>query len=404
MFKLAWRNVWRNRRRSVITLASMGCGLAAILFAQSLIKTVQYSLIEKATGVITGHLRVEDAASEDFKFPDKTIVKTAEVDRILSSRPEISAFERRIMITGLVSSKKDSVGALVCGVDPAKDAQATTMHGYLTQGSFLTGKPAEIVMGDTLAHNLGVGLGAKVVVMAQASDGSMGAENLKIAGLFHTGSESFDASIVYISLPALQEMLVMEGRVNDFIVRLKDPSQLEESRAAIARALAGLHVGVHTWRETDHELVGMQRYQNAILTTMLIIVFAIVAMGILNTLLMSMFERVREFGVLMALGARPAWVLRLIILESLILGALGIAVGVTLGSALIIHYGHVGLHLPLKEAFEYFIPFDPLLFMRFNWSTHRIAIFAVLATCVLSAAFPAYKASKLKAAEAMRHI
>ncbi|MFC1679954.1 ABC transporter permease, partial [Elusimicrobiota bacterium] len=169
-------------------------------------------------------------------------------------------------------------------------------------------------------------------------------------------------------------------------------------------ALADRPVNVVTWEDVDFELVGIRDYQNALLSIVLLVVFAIVALGILNTLLMSMFERVREFGVLMAIGARPAVIRRLVVLESCILGSLGALFGLAVGCALIIYYRKTGLDLPVGDAIAYFMPFDSVLYMRFNWPSHAVALAAVLITSVLSGLPPAARASRMRPAESLRHI
>lgn len=373
------------------------------MFGQSLIKTIQYSLIEKATGIITGHVQVQHEGVKQLKFPEKAFGELAAVERVLAAEPGVAAFQARIVITGLLSSKVDSGGALIVGIEPHRDSRVTTMHKYLAKGTFFSGKGKEIVMGDSLADSLGLRVGDSVVVMAQAADQSMGADNYRLAGLYHTGSETFDKQIAYVPFRSLQETLAMEGQANNFALRLRDPERLEEVRSRLAAALQGKGLKVVTWREVDEELVGVQTYQNAILKIILAIVFLIVALGILNTIFMSLFERVREFGVLKAIGARPGFLLRLVLVESLLLGTMGGAVGLVAGASLIRYFGAEGLPLPLGEALSYFLPFEPVLFLRFDWPTHRSALGAVVVTSLLAALPPALRAARLKPVECLRH-
>ena len=403
MLLLAWRNLWRNARRSVLTLASIACGVAAIMFGQSMIKTIQFQLIEKATGIITGHLRVQQKDVKELKFPEKNFGDIPRLEKVLAADPDVEAYEHRILLTGLVSGKNDSNGVLLVGVEPKRDSKVTTMSTYLAQGTWLRGDGKEIVMGDTLAEAVGAKLGEKIVVLAQASDGSMGADNYTIIGLFHAGSPTFDKAIAFVPLAAFQETLAMEGRANDTVLKLRDPERLEEARARLSAALAGEPLKVLTWREVDEEITGVQAYQNAILKIVLGIVFLIVALGILNTVFMSLFERVREFGILKAMGARPSFVLRLVLVESCLLGGLGGGAGVLIGSALIAYYRQEGLPLPIGEAMSQFLPFDTVLHLRFDWPTHQTAMAAVVITSLLAALPPALRAARLKPVDCLRH-
>lgn len=403
MLRLAWRNVWRNLRRSLITVASMAFGLAALMFGQSMIKSVQLQLVEKATGSITGHIQIQHRSIKDYKFPDRHMDDPAPVEKALAARQDVHAWGKRIIETGLVSTPAGSVGVMVMGVEPQKEKDITTIAGYLTQGTFL-GPGKTILMGEKLAQRLEARLGEKVVVMAQASDGSMGAEVFRIAGLIRTGSVSFDSQIVWVPLKPFQDLLVVGSKVNKIVVRLKDVERAERVRQELAEALGSAPVQVLTWKQVDHEILGVQKFQDAILNIVLVIVFAIVSLGVLNTLLMSFFERVREFGVIMAIGARPAWVTQLVLAEALILGTVGTALGLAFGSLLIAWYGARGLHLPIGEALSYFLPFPSVIYLQFIWPSHLFAAFAVHVTTGIAAVAPALRAGRLKPAQALRHV
>ena len=403
MLSLAWRNVWRNFRRSLITTASMGCGLAAIMFGQSMILTEQHQLVEKATGSITGHIQIQAKHIKEFKFPDKYVDDDKKIEEALKSQPEVLAYGKRIHITGLISSPTGSVGVFISGVEPLREPKVTTMASYLVKGQYLPG-PKTIMIGDKLAQRLDIRLGEKVVVMAQADDGSMGAEAYRVAGLFHTGSTSFDGQIIYVPLAAVQELLATGTHVNNFVVKLRDIDEVDRVQQELAEKLHNLPVQVLSWKNVDHEILAIQKFQNALLFIVLVIVFAIVALGILNTLLMSMFERVREFGVLMAIGAKPRWVLKLVLLESITLGLVGTAMGLVAGGAMIAYFSHVGLPLPIGDALSYFIPFPSVLFLRWAWGQHLFAAGVILFTSVVAAIPPALRACRLRPAEALRHV
>lgn len=404
MLRLAWRNLWRNRRRSLINIASMGFGLAAIMFGQSLLVSLQRQLIEKATGSITGHLRIQRRDVDEPKFPGKYMKELGTAARLLDADPRVEVWGRRIHLTGLVSSPTASLGALICAVEPEKERRLTDMATYLKEGTYLEGHPKGVVMGRRIAGRLDVRLGEKVVIMAQASDGSMGADAFRVVGLHETGSESFDGQIIWIPYQAMQELLVRPGQANQLAVKLKDIEAVPAVTADLNARLSEPKTHAISWREIDREIIGVQEFQNGILTVVLVVVFTVVALGILNTQLMSLFERVREFGVLMAIGARPDWVLKLILAESALLGVCGTLFGLSVGAALIAHYGRAGLHLPVGEAFSYFLPFPSVIYLRPSYGAHAFACAAVFLVTLLASLPPALRAKRLKPAEALRHV
>jgi ABC-type lipoprotein release transport system permease subunit len=404
LLRLAWRNVWRNRRRSLINVAAMGFGLAAIMFGQSMMRSLQGQLIEKATGSITGHVRVQRSDVDESKFPDKFMADPEKAGRLLDEDPRVAVWGRRIHMTGLVSAPSASLGALICAVEPGKEKTLTDMSSYIKEGTYLDPNGKGIVMGRKIAGRLDVRLGEKVVIMAQAADGSMGAEAFRVVGLHQTGSESFDGQIVWVPLKAMQEMLGRHGQANQLAARVKDIDLAEAVAADIDARLPPGNVRAISWKKIDREIIGVQAFQNGILTVVLVIVFMIVALGILNTQLMSLFERVREFGVLMAIGARPRWIVRLILAESLVLGLVGTTLGLAVGAALIAYFGHYGLNLPVGEAFSYFLPFPSVIYLVPAWGMHAFACVSVFVITLLASLPPALRAGRLKPAEALRHV
>jgi len=402
--KLAWRNIWRNKRRTLITLGSIGFGLAALLFQQSLIKSLQDQLVEKSTRTYTAHLQVQSAKTTDNKVPDYRIEDPESVYEAVGRTPGIAAWSPKIIFTGLVSSPLTSKGSLVVGVDPAKEPTLTIIQSYLVEGRYLSASnDREVMMGIKLAKELDLKLGEKLVIMVQASDGSLSAEAFRLAGVYKTDSPVYDGQIVYIPLSASQRLLVCADEVSIVGVKAGRIEDIDAIRERLQAALKGRPVSVLTWREAASEIVSIQKFQNAVLLVVLLIIFAIVALGIFNTLLMSLFERIREFGLMMALGAKPSHVASLILVESAILGMLGIVTGLTLGSAVIFYFGQKGIPLPISDAMGYWMPFDKVIFLKFTWFEHILSCLAALLTSVLAAIFPAVHAARLKPADALRH-
>jgi ABC-type lipoprotein release transport system permease subunit len=232
----------------------------------------------------------------------------------------------------------------------------------------------------------------------------MGADTFRVVGIHETGSESFDGQIVWVPLSAMQELLGRPGQVNQIAAKLKDIETADTVSSDLNLTLGSGTTRSVSWKKIDKEILGIQSFQDGLLTIVLIVVFAIVALGILNTQLMSLYERVREFGVLMAIGARPTWVIKLLMVESALLGLVGVALGITVGTILIAHYGRVGLHLPVGDAFKYFLPFPSVIFLIPAWRQHVIACTTVFLITLLATVPPALRAGRLKPAEALRHV
>lgn len=404
LLKLAWRNVWRNKRRTLITLASISFGLAALLFQQSLIKSLQDQIVEKATRTYTGHLQVQSVETTDYKVPDARIPAPEAIYEAIQQVPEVECWAPKLIFTGLVSSAFTSKGLLVVGIEPELEKKLTIISTYIIEGEYLDReKEREVMMGVKLAKEMDLRLGEKLVVMVQAEDGSLSAESFRIRAIFKTDSPVYDGQIIYIPIQSAQRLLVCGQGVSVVAMRAKKSEEIELVQQKLGSLLKNEPVKVLTWKESAHEIVSIQKFQDAILLIVLIVIFSIVALGIFNTLLMSLFERIREFGLMMALGSKPSHVAMLIIVESVFLGFLGMVFGNITGCALIFYFGKHGIPLPIGDAMGYWMPFDRMIFLKFAWKELIVSSIAAIVTSMIAAIFPAVRASRLKPAQALRH-
>jgi ABC-type lipoprotein release transport system permease subunit len=374
------------------------------MLGQSLMKTIQRQMIEKSTGVMLGHLQVQARDVKDHKVPEATLERPAALEAELREDPRVKAATGRFGFTGLVYSAAGSRGILVMGVEPKTEEQISILPTYMTAGRYFAGDPRDLVLGDKLARELDVRVGEKLVVMAQGPDASMASELFRVAGIYHSGSESYDAQVVYIPLPSAQKLRGAPGRLTALVLRLHDIERTPEFKAAWAERAAAAGAELLSFRQIGLEVEGIIRFEDAVLAVVLVIIFAIVGLGTLNTISMSMFERVREFGVLRALGARPAVIRRMVAVEACILGVLGAGSGLLLGWGLIAYGGAAGLPLPVGKALSYWLPFESVIFLRTTWTLHLWSAAGLVVVSLLSAAGPAVRASRLVVAEALRSL
>lgn len=400
---LAWRNLWRNKRRSLLTISSVAFGLAAVMFGQSLLTSFQRQMVDKSTGVMVGHLQIQARDAKDKKIPVPLLSGGEAHKALLLSDPRVEAAGLRLVFTGLAYSASASRGVLVVGVEPELEPKLSIMPGYLRSGRYLE-KPRDIVLGDKLADFLDLRLGEKTVVMAQGPDGAMNSELFRVSGITHSGSDAFDAQIVYVPLPSAQVLRGRPGMVSYAVARLRDSQAAFGAAKDLSARFSDPIAAIRTYEEVGSEVVGIKKFQDGLWAVLMTVIFSIVGLGILNTVSMSLFERIREFGVLRALGARPAFVMRLLAVESVLMGSLGTAGGLLVGWGLISFFRAKGLALPVGDALSYFMPFDDMIYMRPEWASHLKAAMLAFAVSVAAAAAPGLRASRLVVNQALRHI
>jgi len=319
LWVLASRNVLRNARRSLLAAGAVAVGLTAVMFGQSLLRSFQRQMVDKATGVMLGHAQVQAKGAKDRKVPETLLSRPERFADLMRRDPRVKAAGTRLLYTGLVYSATASRGVLVAGVEPEAEKELSIIPGYLTEGRYFGGGERDAVLGAKLARELDARLGERIVVMAQRPGGEMQSELFRVAGLYHTASVTYDGQIVYVPLAMAQRIRGQEGRASHVAARLRDGDALEAFVSDLGAVLGDPGAVVLTYKDVGSEVVGIKKFQDAILVVIMLVIYAIVGLGILNSVSMSLFERIREFGVIRAVGARPSALVRLILAEAALL-------------------------------------------------------------------------------------
>jgi ABC-type lipoprotein release transport system permease subunit len=334
VFKIAWRNIWRNLRRTLITVSAIGFGLSVLLFHQSFVTGFQGVFIENSVRLHTGHIQIHREGYQRQKKVELVIEEqeALEAEAILEGIDGVEAYSMRVNFRGLISSAENSSGVQIFGIEPEREGEVTLISRKMRVGEYLSPDDDDsIILGRTLADDLAVGLGDKVVIMTQALDGSLGAELFRVRGLFESGSPQFDEAVVYVTKGAAQGILEMGAGVNEVAVLVEDGDVVEGISEKLKGATAGSGLEVLSWLEISPQIAQTLELQGSGLLIVLAIIFAIVALGVINTMLMSVMERIREFGVMLSLGTRPRHIVTIIITEAFCLGVLGLLFGVFRG-------------------------------------------------------------------------
>lgn len=403
--RVALRNLVRNPRRALLTFAALGAGFAAYLFLGALIQGFFLQMRDNATDLLAGHAQIEVKGFRDDFDAKLTLTNADEILRRVRASPAVVAATPRLQAMTMASSPTQTEPLLLYGVDPATERQVTRLHEALREGQYLSAvNTREILIGRSLATRLGVRPGEKIVVMAPAADGTLGSAALRVAGIYETGNEVLDRNTALTNLAAARELLGVR-EVSTIVLRLKDTELGSATSAQLAAALTAPDQQVVSWRVLLPQVVQMLDLSSVDLYVVLLVVFVVVALGVANTLLMSVMERTREFGLQLALGTRPAQIVRTVLYESLVLGIVGLAGGFLLGAAIVAYYRAVGFDLSAYAAIVKSIPgmtgvVYPVILLGDVW----IPMLALLITSFAAALYPAWRAARLDAIAALRHV
>jgi len=401
--RLAFRNLARNTRRTLITTSAIAMGMALLHFTICLQHGSYTELLDGGIKAMAGHVVVQaDGYQESREFDLMVDESTAVVEAMTAASPGAVVI-RRSFLGGLLNSADGSSAVAIVAVEPELDRQVNPLHEKIILGESLDGD-RDILIGEKLAQTLQVELGDRLVLMAQAGD-EMTSQLFRLKGVFKTGAARQDGFIGVITLGASQKLLGRPDAATQVTLHLDDPNGTDTAHAAIGDTLAGQALEVLTWSQALPELVSFIEMDRAGGEIMMMILIMIVTMGMFNTLLMAVLERTREFGVLLAIGMKPGQVQRLILLEGVLLGALGVAAGFLLGALITWPCVVYGLDFTsMGETMETSgVAMSMHIFAVYNWPRMIGFSFGGLLITSAAALWPAWRVGRLNPVTAMRH-
>jgi len=415
LMRMSWRNLWRHPRRTALTALAFAIGVFLLIVSLGLGDGMHEKMIETGVRLGSGHVVVEPAdARKTFGDLHYLSAATAAAAEGVLAQAEIHGQVRgsapRLLASGLISSASNSTGVQIIGGVPARERGVALLPDRITRGEFLAGddRTPPAAIGAGLADKLGVDIGSKVVLMTQAGT-EIQSQLLRVRGIFSTGMGEVDRRVVAVRLEDLQAMIQNPGAISHLAVFLDGSERTAVVRDAIAHqlgeAIAGQAPSVLSWRQAMPELaqfIVVDDAGNYLFNGVLLIM---VSLGVLNTILMAVLERRREFSLLLALGMRPREITTMVIIESMLLTALGVGTGLATGWATHRYFAAYGLDLSslMDQSFSVAgVPIDALVYSylypgRIEWTLAFVALLGLAASI-----YPAVRAARTDPTEATR--
>jgi ABC-type lipoprotein release transport system permease subunit len=416
LWMITYRDLGRNKRRSVMTLVAVALGMALLIVMSGLTEGAIAGSLENSIRLQTGHLQVREESYDEDKVslewedllndPQGLVAQIQTLEDVRVATPVLWA-------NGMLTVHDESVGVQVFGIDPLSEAYAPIRDG-LVAGDFLTPDDrGGILMGQRLAESLGLTIGQRIVLVVSTADQQPDEATFTIRGLYTTGVASYDETRVFLPLSKAQAFTRTEGRASAIFILLHRQEEANAVAAALraperqAQALRTQAQALRTltWRDLNQVLLQTMETSAIFLNMMNLVVLAVVAVVIANTLLMAVFERRREMGILAALGMKGRQILTMFVLEAGTLGVAGIILGILLGGLGVAYLARVGL--PIGEAAaageaSNMITYGNILYARFAPSAWAELSIASLIITLLASLYPAWLAARLEPIEALR--
>jgi ABC-type lipoprotein release transport system permease subunit len=397
---MAVRDLGRNRRRSFFSALAVGLSLALLLLMAAVVKGEYGSAIATTIKLQSGHLQVRansyDEAKASLKW-ENLIENPDQVAGQIAALPQVAAATPRLFASGFVSTGDESSGVRIVGVEPESAANDPYRNG-LVSGSFLTADDRDgVLIGEALADKLGLQDGDQVDLSVNTSSGEADEQPFTVRGIYTTGTAGFDGYTVFLPLAKAQAITQTENRASAIFVLLKDGDQT----AAVASALQSPEYSVLTWQEMNQLIVQTESFAQSYISILYLIVLVISASVVVNTLIMSVYERTREIGILAAIGMRGRRIMSLFLVESSLLAFGGIIIGVIIGEAAIYYWNNVAKGFDISNMGITMLISNRIFAIPTLNDAITLSIMA-LVVALIAGLYPAILAARMEPVDALR--
>lgn len=403
--QIAWRNLGRNKKRTALAFLAITVAQFAFLATDGLMRGYSDNIRLAITGPMVGHVQAHDPNWRQERALDLTI---DDVDNIVSevqSDPDVGNVSARIYAPVLVAPKQDAFIAIVIGL--SIDAESSP-YGILS-GLKQSVEKGKVLIGYRLAKKINAEPGQEIAVVGQAADGSLANDLYIVQDIIRCPADIVNQSGIVMSLQDAQQLFVMPNQANEIVIRAKTSGKSREISNRLSQKPLFANIEVLTWQEIVPELVLILKMSDYVGYFALIIVFIAAVAGIANTLMMSTFERMHEFGMLIALGTRPMRIVRMIICEAIFIGIIGVAIGTVLGYGFVIGTAEQGIDMAswggegqVEEMAYQGLNLPLHIHPRLEPIDTLIGLVAVIVTSLVASVWPAWITGRLEPIEAMR--
>ena len=404
--RLAWRNLWRHRRRTLIVAVAMALGLGLMMFYDGLIAGFDQAIYGNAIKVLGGNIQIHAAGyrTELGENPLLPLPNDQAVVQAALSQPLVQTATRRINTSGMVTSPEGAFGVSIIGIEPQKELDVNLAAKHVIAGRYLNPDDEDVIfIGKGLADAMNVTVGDRITMVGRSTHDQMRQRTMTVVGIYDLGMPDLEKSTVYISLAEAQALFDLTGQSTEVAIVLKQLGQEPKVIAALQPMLPGYEID--TWRNNYPELLAAISTKNGVMNIFSVIILLIAGIGILNLLLMAVYERTREIGLLGAMGLKPRQISLLFILEGTMMGLVGVAAGILVGLFINGLLRQVGMDFSaMSSATEYMALINGKIYP--SWGLEKLVGRALTIAIIsaLAAVIPAREAASREPAEALHHV
>ncbi len=398
---IAWRNVWRNGKRSLILIGAIAFGIWAGLLMMGLMYGAAEQQVKSAIEIRTAHIQIHRKGFLGHKEINRTIAGGDSLLAHVRAMPEVRAAAGRVVVAAMGASANTARGVVVYGITPEDERRVSDVSAHIVEGAYIgPDQRHPVVVSTRLADKLGVRLGQKIVLTSQGAGGEISAGAFRIVGLYRTVNSMFDDVTVFAGREDLAATFGVGGRIHEIAILLNESRDMD--RVAMSLSAERPDLDVETWKQLSPEVALTMDSTTLMNEIFMCVILAALIFGITNTMLMGVLERMRELGVIIALGMRHRYVFLMILLETMFLSLVGGAVGIVLGAASVTVLGHTGLDLSAVSSGLEGFGFSRILYPTVPLREYPVVVMLVVLTALVASIYPGWKAVRMNPVEAIR--
>jgi ABC-type lipoprotein release transport system permease subunit len=404
--RLAWRNIWRHRRRTIIIVLAIGFVVALMMFYDGIVAGFEQAIYGNAIKVLGGNIQIHASGYQEkaIQLPllplgdDQAVVKAA------LQQPNVLAAARRINTGGLASNREGAFAVTITGIEPKVEQPVNLVAQHVVAGRYLTATDQDVIfIGKGLAEAMDVNVGDRITLAGRATHDQMRSRTMTVVGIYDVGLADIEKRSIYISLAEAQDLYGLSGESTEVVLTLKQIGQEQAVIKGLKQSLPGFEIT--SWQDNFPDLQQTISMKSGVMNVFSIIMLMIVGIGIINLLLMAVYERTREIGILGALGMKPGQISILFILEGALMGLVGLAFGVALGLGINVALGRVGMdYSQFTSLTEYTALISGRVYPSLGTSKLVGHGLTVLVICILAALYPAREAARNEPAKALHAV
>jgi len=402
LLSLASRNLWRNRRRTLVILFAMVLGVWAMIVMAAFMRGISDKMLSDGIQNLTGHIQIHAVDYLDDPVINNSMSRTESLIKVLTSNPNITHFTARIRVPAVMASEQDTVGLVLVGINPEKEIKLSFLKSSLSDGRyFKNASDKGVIIGKKLAEKLETRVGKRVVIMSQNMDNDIADRGFRVIGLFDAETDAMEKGFAFVTIQSAISLLKVTEEISEIAIALDDIDKVDQTVNQLKAALP--KVDVKAWYEVEPMIKMITDLYNSVGIIWHLIVFMAMGFGIVNTLLMAVFERTHEFGLFQALGLKPRFILIQVWLEAILLLVLGLIVGNFISWLTVLATGDgidmaqfaEGMQLAgMGNVIPFLIVSEDLI----------LANLVVIVLGLLTGLYPAWRASRLVPADAITRV